>query len=461
MVITKGDMKMTIKSFPDDFLWGAGSSAYQIEGAWNEDGKGESIWDRYAHNPGKIKDGSTGDVACDHYHRYEEDIRIMKELGLKTYRFSISWPRIFPDGYGEPNQEGINFYKKLVKLLNENGIKPMVTLFHCDFPQKLQDIGGWTNRVTADCFETYARCMFKELGDDVPIWITHNEPASTSINGYWRGVGAPGISDFGACLLSSYIVMLSHGKAVKAYREMGLKGQIGYAPNFYPSQAFSDCVEDLKVAKLWDSYINKWFLDPVMKGEFPPDLLELFSSTGLLPEIMEEDLKIMNQPIDFIGVNYYSRFLLTHDEGSWPLKDKFVEIPKENLTDNGTEIYPEGLYEVLTRLHEDYNGINLIVTENGMCHNDRVNRHGKVEDDERVDFYYKHFEQAYRAIQDGVNLIGYSIWSFMDNFEWVSGFNMRYGIVYVDFKSQERIIKKSGYWYKDVISNNGISDEVD
>ncbi|HHV98409.1 MAG TPA: beta-glucosidase [Clostridiaceae bacterium] len=447
---------MTFRKFPEGFLWGAGTSAYQIEGAWNEDGKGESIWDRFVHNPGRVKDGSTGDVACDHYHRYEEDIKLMKELGLKTYRFSISWPRIFPDGYGKPNQKGIDFYKRLVYLLNENGIKPMVTLYHCDLPQKLQDLGGWTNRFTADCFEQFARCMFKELGNDVPMWITHNEPATTTINGYWRGIQAPGIRDLAACLLSSYIVMLSHGMAVKAFREMGLKGEIGYAPNFYPSHACSDRPEDLRAAKTWDSLINKWFLDPVMTGEFPSDLIELFSKTGLLPEIKEEDLKIMKQPIDFIGVNYYSRFLLGYDESSWPLNDKFVSIPKDRLTDGGVEIYPQGLYEILTWLHKRYNGIKLIITENGMCHFDRVNRFGEVNDDDRIDFYYKHFEQAHRAIQEGVNLAGYSIWCLMDNFEWAKGFTVRYGIIYVDFKTQKRIIKKSGYWYRDVIKNNGI-----
>ncbi len=447
---------MAFKKFPEGFLWGAGTSAYQIEGAWNEDGKGESIWDRFVHNRGKVSDGSAGDVACDHYHRYEEDIKLMKELGLKTYRFSISWPRIFPDGYGKPNQKGIDFYKRLVYLLNENGIKPIVTLFHFDLPQKLQDLGGWTNRFTADCFEQFARCMFKELGNEVPLWITHNEPATTTINGYWRGIQAPGIRDFGACLLASYIVMLSHGKAVKAFREMGLKGEIGYAPNFYPSHACSDRPEDVRAAKTWDSLINKWFLDPVMIGEFPSDLIELFSKTGLLPEIKEEDLKVMKQPIDFIGVNYYSRFLLGYDENSWPLNDRFVEIPKDRLTDNGVEIYPEGLHEILTWLHKRYNGIKLLITENGMCHSDRVNRHGEVNDDDRIDFFYRHFEQAHRAIQDGVNLIGYTIWCLMDTFEWNEGYNLRYGIIYVDFKTQKRIIKKSGYWYRDVIRKNGI-----
>jgi len=262
--------------FPEQFLWGAATAAYQIEGAYNEDGKGESIWDRFSHIPGNIWNNETGDVACDHYHRYEEDVKLLKELGVNTYRFSISWARIFPEGKGKPNERGIEFYKRLCDKLLENGIKPTVTLYHWDLPQKLQDRGGWANRETADCFEQYARYVFKELGDQVPIWITHNEPWVVSFAGNWEGRHAPGIRDFSTALQVSHHLLLSHGKVVKAYREMGFGGKIGITLNMNPVYPAGDGQEDIEAAKRFDGFHNRWFADPIFKGEYPGELLRWY-----------------------------------------------------------------------------------------------------------------------------------------------------------------------------------------
>ncbi|MDK2809480.1 MAG: beta-glucosidase [Petroclostridium sp.] len=443
-------------TFPKDFLWGVATASYQIEGAWKEDGKGESIWDRFSHIPKKVANGDTGDVACDHYHLYPEDVKLLKELGVKTYRLSISWPRIFPEGKGQPNEKGMEFYKNLIKLLVENDIKPAVTLYHWDLPQKLQDIGGWANREVVDYYEQYARYVFKELGDLVPIWITHNEPWVVSFIGNWEGRHAPGITDFSTALQVSHHLLLSHGKAVRAYREMGFEGEIGITLNLVPvyPDPSSHNEEDAAAAIRRDGFQNRWFLDPVFKGRYPADMINWYSKKVVVPVITQEDLDIISTPVDFLGINYYAPGYIKADPDAWPLELKHVFTGKDR-TAMGWEIYPEGLYDLLVRLHKDYNGIKIMVTENGAAFNDIVNREGKVEDDNRLDFLYKHFIQAYRAIQDGVNLTGYYVWSFMDNFEWAEGYAKRFGITYVDYKTQKRIIKKSGHWYKEVIKNNG------
>ncbi|MBZ4645305.1 MAG: beta-galactosidase [Clostridia bacterium] len=443
-------------TFPKDFLWGVATASYQIEGAWKEDGKGESIWDRFSHIPKKVANGDTGDVACDHYHLYPEDVKLLKELGVKTYRLSISWPRIFPEGKGQPNEKGMEFYKNLIKLLVENDIKPAVTLYHWDLPQKLQDIGGWANREVVDYYEQYARYVFKELGDLVPIWITHNEPWVVSFIGNWEGRHAPGITDFSTALQVSHHLLLSHGKAVRAYREMGFEGEIGITLNLVPvyPDPSSHNEEDAAAAIRRDGFQNRWFLDPVFKGRYPADMINWYSKKVVVPVITQEDLDIISTPVDFLGINYYMPGYIKADPDAWPLELKHVFTGKDR-TAMGWEIYPEGLYDLLVRLHKDYNGIKIMVTENGAAFNDIVNREGKVEDDNRLDFLYKHFIQAYRAIQDGVNLTGYYVWSFMDNFEWAEGYAKRFGITYVDYKTQKRIIKKSGHWYKEVIKNNG------
>lgn len=441
-------------TFPKDFIWGTATAAYQIEGAYKEDGKGESIWDRFSHNPGKVFKGHTGDVACDHYHRYEEDIRLLRQLGVKSYRLSIAWTRIFPEGKGEPNKKGLEFYKRLIKLLIENDIVPAVTLYHWDLPQKLQDIGGWTNPQVVECYISYAKFMFEELGDLVPIWITHNEPWVVAFLGNAWGQHAPGMSDYKTALLVAHNLILSHGKAVKAYREMGLKGRIGITLNLSPTYAASDSDEDKLAAALQDSFNNRWFLDPVLKGKYPEDLLQLYREKELLPDINEEDLKIMSEPTDFLGINFYSRAVIKHNDKAYPLPVEYVDTNNDK-TEMGWEVYPEALYDLLTRLNKDYNGIDILITENGAAYNDIVNREGKVEDDNRLDYIYRHLLQCHRAIEKGVNLKGYYVWSMLDNFEWAEGYAKRFGITYVNYESQERILKKSAYWYSEVIRNNG------
>lgn len=441
--------------FPKDFLWGVATASYQIEGAWKEDGKGESIWDRFSHIPGKVVNNDNGDVACDHYHRYEDDVKLLKELGVKTYRLSISWTRIFPDGKGTPNPKGIEFYKKLIKLLSDNDIVPAVTLYHWDLPQKLQDIGGWANREVTDYFEQYARYVFQELGDMVPIWITHNEPWVVAFCGNWMGVHAPGITDFKTAVQVSHHLLLSHGKAVKAYRELGFKGEIGITLNMGSSYPYSQTPEDKKATSINDGYFRRWFADPVIKGAYPKDMLELYGEKEVLPEcILEGDLDIISTSVDFLGVNYYSSHWFKLNESQWPLMIDGVSTDRD-VTTMDWEIVPQGLYDLLKRLHEDYNGIKIYITENGRASDDIINREGKVEDDDRLDYLYQHFIQAQKAINDGVNLAGYYVWSFMDNFEWACGYKKRFGITYVDYKTQKRIIKKSGHWYKQVIKDNG------
>lgn len=444
-------------NFPENFLWGAATASYQIEGACKEDGKGESIWDRFSHTPGKVYNGDTGDVSCDHYHLYKEDVKLLKNLGMKAYRFSVSWPRVFPEGKGSPNVKGMDFYKRLASLLAENGIKPVVTLYHWDLPQKLQDIGGWANRDVTDYFEQYARYVFNALGDAVPLWITHNEPWVVSFLGNWEGIHAPGITDFSTALLVSHNLLLSHGKAVKAYRDLGYKGEIGITLNMNSVYPSTESEEDKRAASVFDGYNNRWFADPVLKGRYPEDMLEWYSRRAVIPGITAEDLSVISTPIDFLGVNNYFSSYIQHDSSAWPLEFAGVDTGRDK-TDMGWEIYPEGLYDLLLRLHKDYNGIKLFITENGAAFNDIVNREGKVEDDNRLDYLYRHLSQANRAIRDGANLAGYFAWSLMDNFEWAYGYSKRFGLVYVDYKTQKRIIKKSGHWYRQVIEDNGFEE---
>lgn len=440
--------------FPENFLWGTATASYQIEGAWKEDGKGESIWDRFTHTPGNVVNNDTGDTACDHYHLYTEDVKLLKELGVKTYRLSISWPRIFPEGKGSPNKKGIEFYKNLIKLLIDNGIKPAVTLYHWDLPQRLQDIGGWANREVVDCFEKYACYVFKELGEIVPIWITHNEPWVVSFVGNWFGSHAPGITDFSTALLVSHNVLLSHGKAVKAYREMGYDGEIGITLNMATMYPASKNEEDILAAQRSDGFQNRWFADPIFKGKYPEDMIKWYSKKVVLPEVKEEDMEIISTPVDFLGINFYFSNFIKSAPDEWPLELKAVKTGRPE-TDMGWEIHPEGLYDLLIRLNRDYKGVKILITENGAAFNDIVNREGAVEDDNRLDYIYRHLTQACNAIQDGVNLAGYYVWSLMDNFEWAYGYSKRFGITYVDYSTQQRIIKKSGYWYREVIKNNG------
>lgn len=446
---------MAFVKFPEDFLWGTATASYQIEGGFNEGGRGESIWDRFSHIPGKIDDGKTGDVACDHYHLYKKDIKLMKELGLRAYRLSIAWPRIFPDGSGKPNQKGIDFYGRLLTMLCENGIKPAVTLYHWDLPQKLQDKGGWANRDTADRFAEYASYIYKELGDLVPYFITHNEPPVVTYNGNYIGNHAPGITDFSTALQVAHNILLSHGKAVEAYRASGHKGEIGITMNETYAVPKTDSPADIAAAKRGDGYWNRWFCDPVFKGSYPADMVEWYKQKGVvLPKIHDGDLKTISVPLDFVGLNYYFATAYSDDQTKWPVgfSEDFVGGDR---TDMGWGINPDGLYQLLRGLDNYQKGIKVFVTENGTAVRDIVNREGKVEDDNRINYLYNHFLAAHKAKEDGVNLQGYFVWSLLDNFEWACGYTKRFGLVYVDYNTQKRIVKKSGGWFCDVIKNNG------
>lgn len=445
---------MSMIKFPDNFLWGAATASYQIEGAYNEGGRGESIWDRFCRTPGKIVDGSSGDDGCDHYHLYEEDVKLMKELGLKTYRLSIAWPRIFPNGFGKPNQEGIKFYKKLIKLLKKNNIDVAVTLYHWDLPQKLQDIGGWANRQVVDYYVDYAKLMFSELGDLVSSWITFNEPFCTTFLGNWFGVHAPGYRDFETALLVAHHLLLAHGRTVKAFRAMGLSGEIGITLNMNYGYPKTDSVEDKDMAELYHAAWNRWFADPILKGCYPKEAVECYQKKGIMPKFDPKDFAEIMQPIDFLGLNSYNSVQVSRDANEWPLEMK-EEMFGDDFTEMGWGINPEGMYDVLMRLTKDYDGIKIYITENGAAFRDFMNHDGEVLDYNRVEFLYRYLSNVHKAIEDGANVQGYYLWSLMDNFEWAFGYTKRFGIIYVDYETKQRTIKQSGRWYSDVIKNNG------
>ena len=451
---------MSQYQFKEDFLWGASAAAFQIEGAWNEDGKGESIWDRYCHHPGNVANGDTGDVACDHYHRYREDIALMKELGIQVQRLSISWPRIFPRGTGEINQKGLAFYQSVIDCMLENGIQPCVVLYHWDLPQKLQDTGGWANRETASLFAEYAGAMFEALGNRVRYWATILEPQVVAYNGNWMGNMAPGIRDFSTALQVTHNLLQGHGMAVKRFREMGMTGEIGiinYFPTAYPA---TEAEEDRRAAVRHDGVWTRWFLDPVLKGRYPEDMRQWYEAKGVvLPEICPGDMEIISQKIDFLGVNYYYSDFVKAGTDIWPTMASLVKPPVEQFTQMGWPVCPNGFYDALMRVQRDY-GIKMIVTENGGAFHDVVNWKGEVDDDARVNYLHDHLIQLHRAIQDGADVRGYLVWSIMDNFEWAFGYEKRFGIVYIDYLTQKRTVKKSGRWYSEVILSGGAKEEL-
>lgn len=443
--------------FPKDFLWGSATASYQIEGAVNEDGRGESIWDRFCKLPGRVLHGDNGDTACDHYHRFREDIQLMKQLGLKAYRFSIAWPRILPNGSGEINHKGIDFYSALVDELLANGIQPAATLYHWDLPQKLQDIGGWANPEMPRYFADYARILFQAFDGRITQYITLNEPWCSAFLGYYTGEHAPGITDFSTALAASYNLMKAHGLAVKEFRELGTKGEIGITLNLNPSRPLTDSPEDIQAARRADGYANRWFIEPVMLGKFPEDMIELFDGKGLVvPEMRPEDLVLMCQPLDFFGVNYYNISRVRNNPDSYPLGCETISVNSDQASVRGWPIVADGLKEILLRLTNEYHVDKIYVTENGMAAHDIVNRFGQVEDYDRADYLARHFIAAHEAIREGVNLRGYYPWSLYDNFEWAFGRYSRFGMIYIDFDTQQRIIKQSGYFYRDVIAANGL-----
>lgn len=441
--------------FPETFLWGVATASYQIEGSPLADGAGPSIWHRFSHTPGTTARGDTGDVACDHYRRWREDVALMKELGVQAYRFSIAWPRLFPEGTGRVNEAGMRFYERLVDALKEAGIEPFITLYHWDLPGALQDKGGWANRDVVGYFADYADWCFQRLGDRVRYWITLNEPWVVAHLGYLTGVHAPGMRDLYASLRAAHHLLLAHAAAVEAFRAQHWPGgHIGITLNLGPQHPASEQEEDVEAAARWDDYLNRFYLDPLFRGSYPARVLARFEEA--FPELQAEEMERIQTPIDFVGVNYYTRGIVAHNPDDPFLQARGVRREGAQYTEMGWEVYPEGLYEILHWLHTEYGGPALFITENGAAFADALTPQGTVEDEERLHYLRAHFLQAHRALQEGIDLRGYFVWSLMDNFEWAHGYTKRFGIVYVDFATQRRIIKKSGYWYRQVIAQNAV-----
>ncbi|HET92253.1 MAG TPA: beta-glucosidase [Chloroflexi bacterium] len=442
--------------FPDGFVWGTATAAYQIEGAWDENGRGLSVWDTFCRQPGKVRHGDTGDVAADHYHRWREDVGLMAELGLKAYRFSVSWPRIIPAGSGSVNPAGLDFYDRLVDELLARGIEPFVTLFHWDLPQVLQDRGGWPNRDTVYHFAEYARVVGQRLGDRVTCWITHNEPFVVAILGYFLGEHAPGLQDPVAAFQTGHHLLLSHGYAVEALRGVTDRPlQVGITLNLRPVHPASDTEADRQAARRLDGVLNRIFLDPLLRGRYPADVQTLLGP--VFPVLEPGDLTRIAVPIDFLGINYYSRTVARHDP-DYPLIQAVQTHPEGNEYSQMWEIYPEGIYELLTRVREEYDPARIYITENGIPVPDGLDFDGRVRDERRIRYLRNHLFHIHRAIEAGVPVEGYFVWSFSDNFEWAYGYDMRFGIVYVDYETQQRTVKDSGRWYAEVILRNGLAD---
>jgi beta-glucosidase len=433
---------------PKDFIVGTATAAYQIEGAYNEDGKGESIWDRFAHTPDKIINGDTGNIACDHYHRYKEDISLMKDLNLDAYRFSISWPRLIPEGKKIVNDKGIDFYNRLIDNLLLNGIIPYVTLYHWDLPQSLQDIGGWTSRDIAYYFSDYAGLCFEKFGDRVKNWITFNEPMIVAYIGCFTGENAPGIKSVDQMLAAVHNLCVAHGLSVQRYRDLDSKdGIIGITLNQTPGRPYSDKEENIQATKRFNAFWNEMFLDPVFYGKYPDVFSEIFCKDF---SINEEDRKIITEKIDFLGVNYYFRAICKYNPSINFLRCEQLKVDNGKYGEMEWEIYPEGLCELLIWIKKRYGDLKLYITENGIAVDDKL-INGKIEDSDRIDYLNDHIQAALKAKNEGVNLKGYFIWSFMDNFEWAWGFSKRLGIIYIDYKALERIPKKSAFWLKKLL----------
>ncbi|HKL43455.1 MAG: beta-glucosidase [Halanaerobiales bacterium] len=441
--------------FPQDFRWGTATSSYQIEGAYNQDGKGLSIWDTFTHSEGNIYNNDTGDQACDHYNRYKEDVKLMEKMGINSYRFSISWPRVLPNGRGEVNKKGLKFYKNLVDELLKANIEPVVTFYHWDLPQKLQDEGGWGNRDIVKYFVNYAELIFDELGDKVKTWITINEPFVVAFHGNSRGDHAPGIKNHKVALQVAHNLLVSHGEVVKKFRNKNLDGDIGISLNLTPTYSFTDKKEDVQAAKLLDEYINGWFLDPIFKGKYPDKLSNIYLKKYGKINKKKNDLELINQDIDFLGINYYSRALVKYNPELKFYGIETVKRKENDYTEMDWEIYPDGLYDLLININHNYTDIPIFITENGAAFDDKI-INKKINDSKRIKYLYSHFKSAYKALQNGVPLKRYYVWSLMDNFEWAYGYSKRFGLIYIDYKTKKRFLKDSAYWYKKVIKNNSI-----
>ena len=449
-------------TFPDGFVWGAATSSYQIEGAVAEDGRTPTIWDTFSHTPGAIAGGDTGDVACDHYHRLDEDLDLLVRLGIRSYRFSTSWTRILPDGTGKVNQQGIDFYSRLVDGLLARGITPMTTIYHWELPQSLQDGGGWVRRDTADAFAELAGVLGSALGDRVPTFLTLNEPWCSAFLGYATGVHAPGLTDRGAALAAAHHLNLAHGKAVRALRAVLPSGTwVGATHNLIqadPADPLSEA--DVAAARHVTDISNGIFTDPALRGRYPDGLIEATRHLSDWSFVRDGDLAAICAPIDLLGINYYQPASIAAPgpdrDGFWPGTDLAVALPQRGpYTGMGWSVIPDGLTRLLLATHQKYPEIPLMITENGCAFDDAVSA-GRVHDPDRTDYLHQHLVAVHDAISAGVDVRGYYVWSLLDNFEWAEGYSARFGIVHVDFDSQRRTVKDSGRWFRDVIAANGV-----
>ncbi|MGO4255541.1 GH1 family beta-glucosidase [Marmoricola sp. RAF53] len=442
-------------SFPADFVWGAATASYQIEGAVAEDGRTPSIWDAFAATPGRVRGGDTGAVACDHYHRYAEDVDLVAGLGLGAYRFSLAWPRICPDSDGRVNAAGLDFYDRLVDALLAQGVTPWATLYHWDLPQVLEERGGWPSRDTVDRFVELTAAAHDRLGDRVHHWITLNEPWCSAFLGYASGLHAPGRTDGDAAVAAAHHLLLAHGRAVEVLRA-DPQAQVGISVNLYPVVPLDDRPGNLDAARRIDGLQNRWFLDPLLLGSYPADVLEDLGLSASPAWLRDGDLAEISRPLDFLGINYYTRH--TVRSGAYPGSAgvEFLD-PRGPLAANGWGVEPDGLADILTRITRDYGDVPLVVTENGSAWDDAVDAAGAVEDAERTDYLASHLEACSRAIAAGVPLRGYFAWSLLDNFEWAEGYAVRFGLVHVDYATQKRTTKASGRWYARFVEDHRAS----
>lgn len=444
--------------FPKDFLWGVATSAYQIEGAALEDGKGLSIWDTFSHIPGNCYNNLTGDVACDHYHLYQEDIKQMKKLGVNSYRFSFSWSRILPEGTGKVNTKGLDFYKRLVDGLLESGIVPNATIYHWDLPQALQDKGGWANRNIKDWYAEYASLLFREFSGIIPYWATLNEPIAVYIGYATAGIFPPGLGDEKLGKAAMHHAMLAHGEGIKAFRSENMKnGKIGVVVDIWNRHPARDCDEDRALALKENENSYRFFLNGMFKGIYSDYIQEQMKKEKTMPVIMPGDMELMCQKPDFYGLNVYNRVVVSADQEF--LKNRNEQMKKKggNFLDNGNEYYPEAAYDAITMFRNEYDAkMPIIVTENGTpnCNEEVID--GRFHDEDRIRYVNGFLEQIHRAIEEGANVKGYYLWSLLDNYEWSVATSYRFGLLHTDFETQERIWKDSANWYKKIIAENGV-----
>ena len=432
-----------------EFIWGVATSSYQIEGAANEGGRGQSIWDTFCKVPGKVANFDNGDIACDHYHRFKEDLDLMKWMGVKAYRFSVAWPRVIPDGVGRVNEMGLDFYDRLIDSLLEREIAPWLTMYHWDLPEALQLRGGWNNREVVEWFGEYAEMLTSRFGDRVKNWMTLNEPLCSAWLGHLYGDMAPGIKDLQTALNVSHHLLMSHGLACQVIRSNVSEANVGIVINVTPAVPATDSQEDSNAAQLADGFDNRWFLDPVFGRTYPADVID---TLGASPEIHSGDMKLIAQDLDFLGLNFYFRQIVEADQNSKPLPIRSVNRENVKRTAMNWEVHPQAFEEILLRISKEYSPKAIYITENGSAWNDEV-INGEIIDDERIDYLARHLDAMRSAKNQGAPILGYFAWSFLDNFEWAYGYEKRFGLIYVDYKTQKRTPKKSAFFYRQLLLN--------